>query len=32
MGGGLQVVFAIFLGLMVAAFVGIGVYTFYPSP
>lgn len=31
-GGGLQTIFAIFLGLMVAAFVGVGVYTFYPSP
>jgi hypothetical protein len=30
--GGLQTVFAIFLGLMVAAFVGVGVYTFYPPP
>jgi len=29
---GLQVIFGIFLGLMVAAFVGVGVYTFYPSP
>lgn len=31
-GGGLQTLFAIFLGLMVTAFVGVGVYTFYPSP
>jgi hypothetical protein len=31
-GGGLQVIFAIFLGLMVTAFIGVGVYTFYPSP
>lgn len=30
--GGLHILFAIFLGLMVAAFVGVGVYTFYPSP
>jgi len=30
--GGLQIIFAIFLGLMVTAFVGVGVYTFYPSP
>jgi Flp pilus assembly protein TadB len=29
---GLQTIFAIFLGLMVATFVGVGVYTFYPSP
>lgn len=27
----LQILFAFFLGLMVAAFVGMGVYTFYPS-
>lgn len=27
--GGLQTIFAIFLGLMVTAFVGVGVYTFY---
>lgn len=26
----LQVIFAFFLGLMVTAFIGIGVYTFYP--
>lgn len=31
-GGGLQIIFAIFLGLMVTAFVGVGVYTFHPSP
>jgi len=31
-GTGLQTLFAIFLGLMVTAFVGVGVYTFYPSP
>jgi hypothetical protein len=30
--GGLQVIFAIFLGLMVTAFIGVGVYTFYPPP
>lgn len=30
--GGLQTIFSIFLGLMVAAFVGVGVYTFYPPP
>lgn len=29
---GLQVIFAFFLGLMVAAFVGVGIYTFYPPP
>lgn len=29
---GLQVIFAIFLGLILSAFVGVGVYTFYPSP
>ena len=29
---GLQTLFAIFLGLMVTAFVGVGVYTFYPNP
>lgn len=31
-GSTLQTLFAIFLGLMVTAFVGVGVYTFYPSP
>lgn len=31
-GTGLQTLFAIFLGLMVTAFVGLGVYTFYPGP
>ncbi len=31
-GGGLQVIFAMFLGLMVSALIGVGVYTFYPSP
>lgn len=29
---GLQTIFAIFLGLMVTAFAGVGLYTFYPSP
>jgi hypothetical protein len=29
---GLSIIFSIFLGLMVAAFVGIGVYTFHPPP
>jgi len=29
---GLQIIFAIFLGLMVTAFVGVGVNTVYPSP
>lgn len=28
----LQVIFAFFLGLMVTAFIGVGVITFYPSP
>jgi hypothetical protein len=28
----LQTIFSIFLGLMVTAFVGVGVYTFHPSP
>ena len=28
--GALQVIFAFFLGLMVTAFIGVGVYTFYP--
>ncbi|HZK79305.1 MAG TPA: hypothetical protein VFC35_10375 [Gemmatimonadaceae bacterium] len=31
-GSGLQTLFAIFLGLMVTAFVDVGVYTFYPPP
>lgn len=31
-GSGLQTLFAIFLGLMVTAFIGVGVYTFYPPP
>ena len=30
--GALQIIFAFFLGLVVVAFVGIGVNTFYPSP
>ena len=30
--GGLHTLFAIFLGLMVTAFAGVGVYTFYPPP
>lgn len=30
--GALQTVFALFLGLMVTAVIGVGVYTFYPSP
>lgn len=29
---GLPTVFAIFLGLMITAFIGVGVNTFYPSP
>lgn len=28
--GGLQIIFSFFLGLMVTAFVGVGVYTFHP--
>lgn len=28
----LQIIFAFFLGLMVTAFLGLGVYTFHPSP
>lgn len=31
-GGALQTIFSFFLGLMVTAFVGVGVYTFHPSP
>lgn len=31
-GTGLQTIFGFFLGLMVTSFVGVGVYTFYPSP
>lgn len=29
---GLPTIFSIFLGLMLTAFVGVGVYTFHPSP
>jgi len=29
---GLHTIFSFFLGLMVTAFVGVGVYTFYPRP
>lgn len=29
---GLPTIFGIFLGLMVTAFIGVGVYTYYPSP
>lgn len=28
----LQIIFSFFLGLMVTAFIGVGVYTFYPQP
>ena len=28
----LQTIFSFFLGLMVTAFIGVGVYTFYPPP
>lgn len=28
----LQIIFSFFLGLMVTAFIGVGVYTFYPPP
>lgn len=31
-GTALQTIFGIFLGLMVTAFIGVGAYTFYPSP
>jgi len=31
-GAGLQTIFGFFLGLMVTSFVGVGVYTYYPSP
>jgi Flp pilus assembly protein TadB len=31
-GTGLPTIFAVFLGLMVTAFIGVGVYTYYPSP
>jgi len=30
--GALQIIFSFFLGLMVTAFIGVGVYTFYPPP
>ena len=30
--GGLRTIFSFFLGLMLTAFVGIGVYTFHPQP
>jgi len=30
--GALQLIFSIFLGVMLATFVGIGVWTFYPMP
>lgn len=30
--GALQVIFSFFLGLMVTAFIGVGVYTFYAPP
>lgn len=30
--GVLQAIFAVFLGLMIAAVVGVGVYTFHPNP
>lgn len=29
---GLRVIFSVFLGLMLTAFVGVGVYTFHPPP
>jgi len=29
-GGGLQIIFSFFLGLMVTTFIGVGVYTFHP--
>lgn len=31
-GTGLRIIFSIFLGLMLVAFAGVGVYTFYPPP
>jgi FtsH-binding integral membrane protein len=31
-GGGLRTIFSVFLGLMLTAFVGVGVYTFHPPP
>lgn len=30
--GGLHIIFSIFLGLMLAALAGVGVYTFHPPP
>lgn len=30
--GGLRIIFSFFLGLMLAAFVGVGAYTFHPPP
>jgi len=30
--GGLHTIFSFFLGLMVTAFVGVGVYAFHPPP
>jgi hypothetical protein len=30
--GGLHIIFSIFLGLMLTAFAGVGVYTFHPPP
>ena len=30
--GGLRTIFSVFLGLMLTAFVGVGVYTFHPPP
>ena len=29
---GLRTIFSFFLGLMLTAFAGVGVYTFYPPP
>lgn len=31
-GSGLRIIFSIFQGLMLAVFVGVGAYTFYPPP
>jgi hypothetical protein len=31
-GAALQTIFSFFLGLMVVAFIGVGVFTFYPQP
>ncbi len=31
-GSGLKIIFSFFLGLVLTAFVGVGVYTFYPPP